>query len=91
MDDNCPLTILEAVSCGLPVVCFSNTGMTELISLLKLSELNDKPRILDNLSTPNDYEVWDFHLCVIITCKFIGVVISFLYFVPETIPIKVRF
>ena len=57
MDDNCPLTILEAVSCGLPVVCFSNTGMTELISLLKLSELNDKPRILDNMSTPNDYEV----------------------------------
>ena len=57
MGDNCPLTILEAVSCGLPVVCFSNSGMKELISLLKLTELNDKPRILDNLSTPNDYEV----------------------------------
>ena len=57
MGENCPLTILEAVSCGLPVFCFSNTGMKELISLLKLTELNDKPRILDNLSMPNDHEV----------------------------------
>ena len=57
MGDNCPLTILEAVSCGLPVVCYSNTGMTELINLLRLTELNYKPRLLDNLPKPKDEDV----------------------------------
>ena len=54
MGENCPLTILEAVCCGLPVVCFSNTGMTELINELKLTELVKSPRLLDNLPKPNE-------------------------------------
>ena len=57
MGENCPLTILEAVCCGLPVVCFSNTGMTELINELKLTELVKSPRLLDNLPKPNEKNV----------------------------------
>jgi glycosyltransferase involved in cell wall biosynthesis len=57
MGENCPLTILEAVCCGLPIVCFSNTGMTELINELKLTELVKRPRLLDNLPKPIDENV----------------------------------
>ena len=57
MGENCPLTILEAVCCGLPVVCYSNTGMTELINELNLRELEEMPRLLDNLTEPNDNNV----------------------------------
>lgn len=57
MGENCPLTILEAVCCGLPVVCFSNTGMTELINELNLTELGKRPKLLDNLPKPIDKNV----------------------------------
>ena len=57
MGENYPLTILEAVCCGLPVVCYSNTGMTEMINELNLRKLEEMPRLLDNLTEPNDKNV----------------------------------
>jgi glycosyltransferase involved in cell wall biosynthesis len=57
--ESCGLTILEAACCNLPVLCYSNTAISELICELNLNLLVRKEKILDNLNEPNSNRVPD--------------------------------
>ena len=86
-----PLTILEAVCCGLPVVCYSNTGMTEMINELNLRKLEEMPRLLDNLTEPNDKNVIGTSSMKSQYMQVFKNLNNFSNFIPKTIPIQIRF